>query len=124
MAHPAPSVYKSAADTHKTIYFTLAIAVNLLGVACLLIAWNAKDFSVVSTAPAGSPGGHNTDDTSMLNFATLPSNNNPSNTLSHSQQPHITTTTCTGDSLELSLESAFVPSSRSSPPSNHSNSDA
>uniref|UniRef100_A0A914XXY6 Uncharacterized protein n=1 Tax=Panagrolaimus superbus TaxID=310955 RepID=A0A914XXY6_9BILA len=203
MANPAPSVYKSAADTHKTIYFTLAIAVNLLGIACLLIAWNAKginndnlfwamllvaivagsgilvccfavfflcrpfqstdtskrrifdvqtvyptpefqyftntmlnraqnklssrgsDFSVVSTAPAGSPVGHNTDDASVLNFATLPSNNNLNNPLSHSQQQTtLTTTTCTGDSLELSLESAFTPSSRSSHPSNHSNSDA
>uniref|UniRef100_A0AC35G789 Uncharacterized protein n=1 Tax=Panagrolaimus sp. PS1159 TaxID=55785 RepID=A0AC35G789_9BILA len=199
MANPTTPVYKSvaAADTHKTIYFTLAIAVNLLGIACLLIAWNAKginndnllwamllvaivagsgilvcclaifflcrpfqsndnskrrifdvqtvyptpefqyftntmlnrvqnklssrgsDFSVVSTAPAGSPLGQNTDDSSMLDFANSPlpsNNNNPSNFISHSQQM----TTCTGDSLELSLESAFAPSSRSSHSIDHS----
>ena len=51
MTHPTP-VYKSAADTHKTIYFTLAIAVNLLGVACLLIAWNAKGINNVSQLQA------------------------------------------------------------------------
>ena len=52
MASPTTPIYKSAEDTHKTIYFTLAIAVNLLGVACLLIAWNAKGINNVSFFPA------------------------------------------------------------------------
>ena len=41
------TIYKSP-DTHRTIYFTLAVVVNLLGVACLLLAWNAKGINDVS----------------------------------------------------------------------------
>ena len=84
-----------------------------------------SDFSVVSTAPAGSPLGNHADESSMLDFANspIPSNNLP-NSLPTPHQSAVTTTTCTGDSLELSLESAFAPSSRSSQSSNHSSSDA
>uniref|UniRef100_A0AC34RFW2 Uncharacterized protein n=1 Tax=Panagrolaimus sp. JU765 TaxID=591449 RepID=A0AC34RFW2_9BILA len=174
-------------DSHRSIYFILIVVVNLLGIACLLIAWNAKginednilwamllvaivagsgvlvccfaivfickpwtnvdsskrrifdvqtvyptpefqyftntmlnrvqskidsresDFSVVSTIPAGSPIGQSADDSSMLEFPTSPiqketNQRRPTNDM---------TTTCTGDSLELSLESAFSQSNQS-----------
>lgn len=69
----------------------------------------ASDFSVVSTVPAGSPVGQSADDSSMLEFSTSPIQKE---TIQRRTTQDMTTT-CTGDSLELSLESAFSQSNQS-----------
>ena len=69
----------------------------------------ASDFSVVSTMPAGSPTGPSAENSSMLEFPLSSTQNFPEGQGKTQSNDELTTTTCTGDSLELSLESAFSP---------------